>query len=128
MKTLFILSFFLTSVNFSNLPAVTPDTGVETERAIFPGGDAALQTYIGSELVYPSCARRDAIEGKVKVSFVVLPDGTIYGANIREGLTEACDREVIRFIEAMPQWQPASRAGKAVASKVKLSINFELRR
>ncbi len=95
-------------------------------NAQFMGGETALQDYIESNLVYPSCAREKALEGSVKVSFFVLPDGSIYNAKVIEGMDQVCDQVALRFVENMPNWMPATKNGQAAASKVKLNIKFRL--
>jgi TonB family protein len=94
--------------------------------AQFAGGEEALQQYIKAHLVYPSCAREKALEGTVKVSFFVLPDGSIHNARVVEGMDEVCDQVALRCVENMPNWKPATQNGQAAASKVTMNISFQL--
>jgi TonB family protein len=93
--------------------------------AQFVGGEDALQRFINANLVYPVCAREDALEGAVKVSFFVLPDGSVHNAKVVSGMSVACDQVALNFVKNMPKWEPATRNGKASASKVTLNIHFE---
>lgn len=99
-----------------------------TSMAVFPGGDAAMYAYIGSNLNYPQLAFENGIQGKVIVQFVVQPDGSItdvqtLGSNkLGYGLEE----EAIRVVKSMPRWQPAIHRNKAVPVRFRLPINYEI--
>ena len=72
----------------------------------FPGGVEALMQYLGSNIKYPEQAKRDSIQGRVFVQFVVEKDGSVSGAKILRGIGGGCDEEALRVISSMPNWQP----------------------
>src|SRR5688572_32490764 len=47
------------------------------EMPVYPGGITALTEYIRSNLKYPESAKKDSIQGKVFVSFVVNEEGFV---------------------------------------------------
>lgn len=48
----------------------------------FPGGDDSLYAYIARNIVYPEAAKKEKIEGRVFVTFVIEKDGQVSSAKI----------------------------------------------
>lgn len=92
----------------------------------FPGGDAALQTYLSENMKYPKAASDNGIEGVVNVEFAVLPDGTIGQIKIVRMLDPDLEQEAIRLVKSMPTWTPAEKGGKPVEQTVTLPVKFTL--
>lgn len=92
----------------------------------FPGGSAKMMEYITKNLVYPSEAKKNKIEGRVFVSFIVEKDGSITNVKVLRGLGSGCDEEAIRIVEKMPNWTPGSNSGKPINVKFTLPIRFSL--
>lgn len=92
----------------------------------FPGGDAKLYEYISQNLVYPANAMDSHIQGRVIVSFIVKPDGSIADAKITRGVYADLDNEALRVIKGLPKFNPAQLEGKAVESQFVLPIVFKL--
>lgn len=93
----------------------------------FKGGDAALMSYLGKNLQYPDLAKDMDVQGVVFVRFVVEPDGSINEVTVIRGVFDALDREAIRVIKEMPQWNPGLQNGRAVRVYYTIPIRFELR-
>jgi protein TonB len=78
------------------------------------------------EPAYPPDARRTRRQGWVDVTFTVLPDGTVSGANV----ADADPRYVFdrAAISAVARWQftPGMQDGKPVASPMRQRIEFRL--
>lgn len=127
-RIIIIASFFLfVAINVqANNDKNTPDKSEEISQAHYIGSEVSFQEYIKTNLVYPSCARDKGLEGKVTVSFFVLPDGSIHKPRVTEGIDDACDKVALDIIEKMPNWKPAEKNGKPVASRVNVVINFRL--
>ena len=92
----------------------------------FPGGDDSLLNYLSKNVKYPDKARKDKIEGKVLVTFMVNADGRLSDFNILISLSEECDAEAMRVVKAMPNWIPAKRNGKIYPIKMNLPVWFKL--
>ena len=92
----------------------------------FPGGRDKLMTYLSENIKYPNEAKKNKVEGRVFVSFVVEKDGTIDDVKILRGIGSGCDKESIRVIENMPKWTPGTQRGKAVRVAFNLPIMFKL--
>ena len=86
----------------------------------FVGGKEALFEYINGSIKYPE----DVERGNVYVAFVVTKDGEIRDVRIVKGINEGCDKEALRLIKNMPEWDPGMQKGKIVSSVYGLPIIF----
>ncbi len=93
----------------------------------YPGGIDALMKYLGSNIKYPEQAKKDAIQGRVFVSFVVEKSGDVSNVELLRGIGGGCDEEAIRVVSSMPSWKAGKdESGKAVRVKYNLPIKFAL--
>ncbi|CAD5269135.1 MULTISPECIES: energy transducer TonB [unclassified Imperialibacter] len=82
--------------------------------------------FIESELTYPELARKDSVQGYVKVMFSVDVDGTLKDISIVESLGDLFDNEAIRVIKRSPAWKPASFNGYPVSSRMSIKLTFKV--
>lgn len=92
----------------------------------FPGGDAALVSFLSKNVNYPLIAQENGIKGKVFVSFVVDENGDIYDVTLARGVDASLDREAIRVVKSMPRWKPGRQGSTAVKVRYTVPINFIL--
>lgn len=90
------------------------------------GGIKAFYQYVAQSIRYPSEARRQGIEGKVFVQFVVDKNGELTSVEALKGIGKHCDEEAIRVIESAPAWKPGRQRGRAVKVRMVLPITFKL--
>ena len=90
------------------------------------GGMEGWSSYLSANLGYPTTARRKGIEGIVLVAFIVNTDGTVSDFELLRGIGGGCDEEAIRIVKNSPKWTPGMQDGKAVRTRMRLPINFEL--
>ena len=128
MKTLSIVCMVLMSIVSQNTFAkgIVSTPQPMLIPAFYYGGHSAIKNYFDTYLSYPSCARETGIEGKVTISFFVLPDGSIYRPRVEKGIQEKCDQVALQAIKDMPTWVPAMHKGLPVASKNSITIHFRL--
>jgi periplasmic protein TonB len=93
----------------------------------FPGGNKGLQRYFDDNLVYPTSANDEGVDGVVNVTFTVDETGklsapTIGGQKLGYGLEE----EALRVVNTMPKWNPGTLKGKNVKTRFTLPVRFEL--
>jgi protein TonB len=100
---------------------VNPD-----EMASFPGGEKALQNFIISNIKYPETCRENKIQGKVIIDFTVTKTGKIENIYVSLGANPELDKEGMRVIGLMPDWNPGKLNGKAVDTKLSMPFNFKL--
>jgi periplasmic protein TonB len=98
--------------------------------AEFPGGMGKLYEYLAKNIKYPKDARKQGIEGKVFIEFVIDSTGVIRQneVKIKKGIFESCDSEAIRLIKECPAWKPAyvSELRKSVPMRMVIPITFKL--
>ena len=99
---------------------------VGEEMPEFPGGQAALMSFIAKSIKYPVVAQENGIQGRVTCSFVVNKDGSIVDAEVIRGIDPSLDKEALRVINTMPKWKPGKQRGKPVRVKFTVPINFRL--
>ena len=115
------------------LPLITYDEIVEQEiftvveeMPSFPGGESKMQEYITKNIRYPKIARENGIQGRVFVSFIVEPDGSISNLKLLRGIGGGCDEEAMRVIKSMPKWKPGKHRGKVVRVSYMVSVSFKI--
>lgn len=114
-------------INIDDEPTDTNEIYMVVEDSPqFPGGLQALLDYLHDNIKYPESCRRDSIQGRVIISFVVEKDGSINSAEIVKGVHEQLDAEALRVIDAMPKWKPGKQRGKTVRVKYAIPVNFRL--
>lgn len=94
----------------------------------FKGGVDSLMNFITKNLKYPEWEKKNKIQGKVFVSFVIDKNGKIKDAKILRTVlaSKNFDSEVLRVVNRMPDWTPGRQEGNSVDVKFNLPINFTL--
>ena len=95
-------------------------------EAEFIGGAQAMMKYIQQNIQYPPTSIEMNEQGKVYLSFVVEPDGTISNVAIERGVSIDIDNEAKRVVRSMPKWSPGESKGKKARTRCRLPINFQL--
>lgn len=80
-----------------------------------------------SQVVYPEKARREGIEGKVFLQFVVNEDGEVEDPTILRGIGGGCDEAALDALRGT-RFTPGLIAGEPVRVKIGLAVKFELNR
>ncbi len=92
----------------------------------FPGGEAARKRFLGENLKYPQMAKESGIQGKVYVTFVVEPNGSVTNIKVLRGIGGGCDEEAVRVTKLMPKWIAGKQRGKPVRVQFNMPIKFTL--
>lgn len=111
------------------------------KHAEFPGGMEKFYRYIMKNLRYPSTAKRNGVEGKVYVEFVINQDGSVEDTTVRalgsvdlqkvnvpKGIIfdADCQDEAVRLLKECPDWNPALIKNKRVRQKMVVPIIFKI--
>lgn len=93
-------------------------------RAEFPGGEEAVRKFIIQNLqfIYGPWDLRP--EGVVGIRLLVDTLGNLSDAVVVNSLHPELDKEALRLVELMPQWQPAMEEGKTITERVDMHIVF----
>ena len=102
---------------------------VVDQRPEYPGGEAALMEYLRSNLQYPENCKKNKVQGRVLISFVVNKDGSIVEpAVVKSAGPEGVelDVEALRVVSSMPAWTPGKQRGEAVCVKYTVPVTFRM--
>jgi TonB family protein len=95
------------------------------EQASPVNGYPALYEYFNNELRYPQVKETDSVDGVVTVIFTIDKTGKPVNIQVENSLGSEFDREAIRVIEKMLDWNPARFNGQPVPSKISVPLTFE---
>lgn len=85
------------------------------------GGRTALIRQID----YPSQAFDDGVEGVVRVSLVVGPNGLVYEPDVLASVAPAIDREALRALQGVT-WTPGRANGAPAYVQTEMAVPFRL--
>jgi TonB family protein len=91
----------------------------------FIGGQAELYKWLARNIKYPLDAKKNKIEGRVYVKFVIEETGEIGDVKVLQGIGFGCDEEAARVVKNMPKWKPAMQNGYPVAIYYNMPIVFK---
>ena len=95
-----------------------------SKKPSFPGGDSRLVEFVNTHRHYPREAYRAGIQGRVTCSFVVNANGQISHIKVIKSVEESLNREAVRILSQMPDWNPGRIDGTPVPVRVIWSIPF----
>ncbi len=82
--------------------------------------------HIQTNLKYPEKAKKEKVQGKVYVSFVVSVEGRVEEVEVSRGVHPELDREAIRVVKSLPQMRPAVKDANAVRMSYIIPISYKL--
>jgi periplasmic protein TonB len=94
---------------------------------VFPGGEEALRTYLASNVNYPDDAKKEGVQGKVFVNFIIDEAGKVGNVKVLKGVSPSIDKEAVRVVAGMPDWTPGKEKGKNVKVQFTIPIQFALK-
>jgi TonB family protein len=100
-----------------------------TQREIqptFKGGITGFSRFLSDVVRYPEWARKNRIEGRVLVGFVVKLDGSLGDFKVIESPDEQMSAEAIRVLKVSPKWGVGIFYGKTVPVYYTVPITFKL--
>ena len=93
----------------------------------FDGGEAAFSDFLVEHVHYPKIAKRNNVQGKVFVSFVIERDGRVVDVRLIRGIGSGCDEEAMRAVKSSPNWTPGYQFGMPVRVQYNVPIGFALK-
>ncbi|TRX58854.1 hypothetical protein FNH22_13345 [Fulvivirga sp. M361] len=143
----FLILILLCSHSFGQVPDnqdSLPKFKMVDKSAIPKGGYQKFYKYVAKKIKYPKKARKQKLQGKVYVQFVIQEDGSVNQNSVQiikkaeteafQGLIktnelledEQIEREVIETIKGMPKWSPAELNNEYVEQRIILPLTFAL--
>ncbi|RLD40450.1 MAG: hypothetical protein DRI89_12000 [Bacteroidetes bacterium] len=115
---------------FSGIPAI----GMLNDSLIFKldknpsysGGPQNLYKVLAANIKYPIKAKINNITGKVIVEIIIDEHGKAISRKVIKKVHPLLDAEALRATSLLVDWKPAIYQGKAIQSKLKLPISFNL--
>ena len=93
----------------------------------FPGGMDALTDFLVKELRYPEAAAKAGTQGRVVVTFKIMPDGSTAHPQVQKSVSPELDADALRIVGAMPRWTPGlDKDGHPVECSFALPVQFAL--
>ncbi|WP_332369030.1 TonB family protein [Spirosoma telluris] len=89
------------------------------------GGTPFLNTFLQTNLRKPTAAAAKGIGGRVIVSAIVEPDGSVSDVKVVNSLRPDCDREAIRAFSLFKAWKPGFKGGKPVRQQITTAVLFK---
>ncbi|MDP3462934.1 MAG: M56 family metallopeptidase [Bacteroidales bacterium] len=99
---------------------------VVEEMPVFQNGSEGMMKFLIENIKYPEQARKDSVQGRVFVNFIVEANGKVSNAKVLRGIGSGCDEEALRVVNLMPDWTPGRQRGKNVRVSFNLPIMFKL--
>ena len=93
---------------------------------VFTGGLDAFYKFLAHEVHYPKLAKKNNVQGKVFLSFMIDNDGTLTNVKVVRGIGSGCDEESVRVLKMSPPWQPGYQYGVAVRVMYSIPLTFSL--
>jgi protein TonB len=98
------------------------------QKPKFNGGDAnEFSRWVNQRLAYPAICVENGVQGRVTLSFTVMPDGSLANISVLRGVDKALDEEALRVVSSSPRWEPGRQRDKAVPVKYTFPVIFSLR-
>jgi TonB family protein len=123
---LLAIMIILSSATIFSNNEKTPNAISIVRQPEFPGGFNKFAEYLIRTVKYPAQAIKAGAEGRVFLSFVVKPDGSLTDIKIVKSVESSLDNEAIRVIQNSPKWTPGTINGKPARVQFKMPLNFQL--
>ncbi len=92
---------------------------------LFRGGDLnKFREWVQKRTNYPEEAIQKKIKGRVFLTFIVEPDGSVTNVTVVKGVAPIIDNEAVKAIQASPKWSPGLQRGQPVRVRFSMWLNF----
>ena len=117
----------------SDEEALSGQDGIETDEPFFlvevmpsfKGGDInKFREWVQKRTNYPQAAIESGIQGKVYLTFIIEPDGSVSNVTIVKGVAPIIDDEAVKAIQSSPKWSPGLQRGQPVRVRYSMWLNF----
>lgn len=87
-----------------------------------------LEKWVYVYLRYPDECVRKGIQGRVQIDFIIDERGKLTSARVTRGLHPLLDEEVLRVVNASPDWKPGRLRGQKVKCEMSMYVEFKLKK
>lgn len=97
------------------------------EKPSFNGGDANdFSRWVNSNIVYPTVASDNGVQGRVVLQFTVGADGKVGNVKVVRSVDPSLDAEAVRVVSKSPKWTPGRQRDRAVRVTYTFPVIFRL--
>ena len=128
LVALLFITFFMSNVKAQQKQAGGNDeiyTAVD-HPAEFPGGIKTFSEYLAKNMRYPADARKNGVQGRVFLTFVVEKDGGLSDIKVMRRIGSGCDEEAVRVMKSSPKCKSGMQNDQAVRQQYNMPISFTL--
>lgn len=86
----------------------------------------SFESYVIENLIYPQAALRKGIEGNVAFEFFITKEGKLTRINFLNESHPTLREEIVKFLKAVPSWEPAISHNRAVDCLYSYEVPFYL--
>ncbi|PTQ99907.1 TonB family protein [Mucilaginibacter yixingensis] len=97
-------------------------------NADYPTGLTDLYAFIGQTVRYPIADRKNNVQGKVFITFIISEDGTLHNLICLRAPSYDMADETIRVLKLSPKWKPSLVRGIPAKQVFTLPVSFTLSR
>jgi protein TonB len=116
-----------TGTDLGTVPVKNNEPFIHVEvMPTYKGGMEGMMKTLKKNMRYPASARRMGKEGTVFVEFVVTEFGDIENIKVVKGFDLDCDKEAVRIVGKLTEWNPGMQNKMEVNVKLVLPIKFKL--
>src|SRR5258708_34693213 len=96
------------------------------KSAEYPGGIPQFTRFLNKTLMYPDSAVVHEIQGTVVIVFKVSKNGKVSELKVEQSVDKYLDKEALRALRLMSDWEPAIMGGIPADSYCKQPVAFRL--
>ncbi len=105
---------------------VKDDDGIYKFVEHMPESSVDIISFLGKNIKYPDDARKNGIEGRVVIRFIVDEEGNMKAPEVMKSPAQSLSDEAVRVLMTMPKWKPGTQDGKNVPVYFTIPISFKL--
>lgn len=91
-----------------------------------PEFDGKLMEYLGKNIQYPENAKKNKVEGRVVIKFVIDEGGNVTKAAVVRSPDKELSDAALKVVNNMPKWIPGENNGKKVKVHFTLPIMYKM--
>ena len=91
------------------------------------GADIEFAKWVNENLYYPESAKKDGVQGRMVLRFVIYPDGKVRDVEVVRGVHPDMDAVAVSVVSSSPDWKPGTVNGKPVKVSYILPIVCSLK-
>lgn len=120
---LLLIAFFITTASFAQEPE--PAYTIVEKMPNFPGGMEMMMGYIHDNIQYPKGKKFEGAN-VCYITMVVEKDGSLTGIKVLRSAQGGAkfDKEAMRVIASMPNWEPGTQNGNLVRVQMNIPVKF----